>query len=121
MSAREKAGGARCVICGRKDIQRNHVGGQNFVAWFTMPFCVPHHDQFHALLRTAGINLEYTSDPRERLLRAQKACLVAQWMFAEALQNPNSEGVTSETTLASSSRTNRTARKKSKRIARTAG
>ena len=86
MSLRVKAS-ARCVICGSKEIQRNHVGGQNHVAWFTMPFCRQHHDQFHALLRAAGVDLEYTSDPRERRLRALKAITVCQWMLIEALQN----------------------------------
>jgi hypothetical protein len=55
-----------------------------------MPFCREHHDQFHALLRTAGVNLEYTSDPRERLVRGVQACLVAQWMLTKALQELNS-------------------------------
>jgi len=78
------------VICGSKRTERNHVGGQNHVAWFTMPFCLDHHAQFHALLRAAGIDLEYTSDPRERMLRALKATTVCQWMLTEALQNLNS-------------------------------
>ena len=56
------------------------------MAWFTMPFCRKHHDQFHALLRIAGIDLEYASDPRERLARASKACMVLQWVLMEALQ-----------------------------------
>ena len=86
MSVRAKVG-ARCVICGsNKEVERHHVGGRRHVAWFTMPFCRKHHDQFHALLRIAGIDLEYTSDPRERLLRALKATTVFQWMLMEALQ-----------------------------------
>ena len=86
MNVRAKAG-ARCVICGSsKKIERNHVGGRNHVAWFTMPSCRKHHVQFHALLRIAGVDLEYTSDPRERLSRAVKSCLVFQWMLTEAQQ-----------------------------------
>jgi len=91
MSLRVKAS-ARCVICGSEDAERNHVGGQNHVAWFTMPFCREHHDQFHALLSNAGINLKYTSDLRERLVRALNACWVAQWVLTKALQELNSRG-----------------------------
>ncbi len=80
-----KASESRCVICGRR-AQRNHAGGRNHVAWFTMPFCPVHHAQFHALLRAAGIDLEYTADPRERLLRGLQACLIAQWVLTKALQ-----------------------------------
>lgn len=75
---------AYCVICGNKDIERNHVGGRNHIAWFTMPFCLKHHRQFHALLKTAGVDLEYTADPRERLRRGIQACLLAVWILTEA-------------------------------------
>lgn len=91
MTARKQTSGLRCVVCGTSvNVQRNHVGGENHVAWFWMPFCQKHHDQFHALVRNAGINLEYTSNPRERLLRALQACLVAQWMFTKTLEELNS-------------------------------
>jgi hypothetical protein len=56
-----------------------------------MPFCRTHHDQFHALVRAAGIDLEYTTDPRERLVRALKAITVCQWMLLEAQHEQNSE------------------------------
>lgn len=81
-----------CVICGKKKIERNHAGGKNFVAWFTMPFCPKHHTQFHALVAAAGINLEYTPDPLERLIRALKALLVCAFMLLEAIQERNSSG-----------------------------
>ena len=84
MSIRAKAR-ARCVICGSsKEIEHNHVGGRNHVTWFTMPFCREHHEHFHAFVRSAGIDLEYTSDPWERLSRAVRSCLVAQWVLTEA-------------------------------------
>ena len=87
MSVRAKAS-ARCVICGSsKEIEHNHVGGRNHVAWYTMPFCREHHAQFHALLSIARVDLEYTSDPRERLSRAVRSCIVFHWMLTEALQN----------------------------------
>ena len=86
MTPRKQTSGLRCVICGSSvTVERNHVGGRNHVAWFRMPCCKKHHDQFHALLRVSGVNLEYTSDPRERLLRALKATQVFGWMLLEAL------------------------------------
>jgi hypothetical protein len=87
MSARAKAKGSACVICdSAENIEQNHAGGRNYVAWFTMPFCREHHLQFHALLRTAGVDLEYTPDPQERMIRALKAISICQWMLLEALQ-----------------------------------
>lgn len=81
------ATGAACVICGSmENVEQNHAGGRNHVAWFTMPFCREHHSKFHALLRAAGVNLEYTPDPAERILRALKAIAIAQWMLLEAQQ-----------------------------------
>jgi hypothetical protein len=79
-----------CVICGAPKIERNHVGGQNFIAWFTMPFCVKHHRQFHALLDAAGINLQYTPDSIVRLIRSLKAILVAAFMVLEGIEELNS-------------------------------
>lgn len=95
MSPRDSSG-AHCVICGSNhEVEQNHGGGRNHVAWFTMPLCRKHHDQFHALLRSAGVDLTYTTDPRERLLRGLKAISIAQWMLYEELQVLNSE-VTNE-------------------------
>lgn len=90
MSLREKSS-ARCVVCGSdEDVEQNHIGGRNHIAWFTMPFCRKHHDQFHALLRNAGVELEYTPDPQERMLRALGATWIANWIFTEALRELNS-------------------------------
>jgi hypothetical protein len=83
----------RCVICDTdKGVERNHAGGRNHVAWFTMPFCRKHHDQFHALVAAAGIDLEYHPDPHERLLRALKAIQVCEFMLLEAMQELSSRG-----------------------------
>jgi len=79
-----------CVICGAERIERNHAGGKNFVAWFTMPFCPKHHLQFHALVSAAGINLEYHPDAQERILRALKAIQVCEFMLLEAMHELNS-------------------------------
>lgn len=73
-----------CVICGAEGIQRHHVGGKNHIAWFTMPLCEFHHAQISALITEAKIDLRYTDDPRERLLRAQEACQIFQWMLLQA-------------------------------------
>ena len=92
MRLRKQIDRLRCVICGSdRNVERNHVGGRNHIAWFTMPFCREHHEQFHALLRSANVNLEYVSDSHERFLRAINACLLAQWIFTEALQRSDSE------------------------------
>jgi len=84
---RGKGNGLRCVICDSEDAEKHHVGGQNHVAWFTMPFCRQHHEHCHALLGSAGVDLEYTPYPCRRLLRALKALLVCAWMLLDALEN----------------------------------
>ncbi len=81
----------RCVICDIQAVEWNHVGGRRHVGWLEMPFCKPHHDQFHALARAAGINLEYTPDPVERKLRALQLLNIAQWMLTESLKYTHSQ------------------------------
>jgi len=74
----------RCAICGSThQVEMNHLGGRNHLAWFTMPFCKPHHDRFHVLVRQAGIDLTYTDDPVERIRRALSAIKIAEWMLLE--------------------------------------
>jgi|CZKR01.1.fsa_nt_gi hypothetical protein len=76
----------RCVICGStRRVEANHVGGRNFVAWFTGPLCGDHHDRFHVLLRQMRLDLRYTPDPVERAIRVLKAILVFAWMVLEGL------------------------------------
>jgi hypothetical protein len=75
---------SRCAICGSTtQVEGNHPGGRNHLAWFTMPFCRQHHDRFHVLVRQAGIDLTYTDDPIERIGRALSAIKVAEWMLLE--------------------------------------
>jgi hypothetical protein len=75
-----------CVICGSNQIvEHNHAGGRNHIAWFRMPFCKRHHDQFHRLLRSVGINLRYTPNKLKRLVFAALALTIAQWMVLQAL------------------------------------
>jgi len=87
--------GARCAICGSEEIERHHVGGKNHIVWFTMPLCVTHHRQLSAVIAAAKIDFTYTDDPKERLVRAQEACQVFQWMLSQAQRELNSK-VTNE-------------------------
>ncbi len=52
-----------------------------------MPFCRPHHDQFHELVRLARVDLTYTTDAFIRMIRASKVCLMAVFMCVEGLEN----------------------------------
>jgi hypothetical protein len=75
-----------CVICGKdKNIEHNHAGGQNHIAWFTVPFCERHHQQFHRLLESVGIDLRYTPNKLRRLAIAALALTIALWMVLQAL------------------------------------
>jgi hypothetical protein len=78
--------GPVCVICGTaKNIEQNHAGGRNHIAWFTTPFCERHHQQFHRLLESVGINLRYTPNKLKRLVVAALALTIALWMVLQAL------------------------------------
>jgi hypothetical protein len=70
-----------CAICGsRQNVQWHHIGGKKHLAWVMMPVCQPHHRQCHALITRARINLEYTSDPVERLIRASIAISIFRYL-----------------------------------------
>ena len=78
----------KCVLCGgTRNVQANHPGGRQHLAWFTMPFCDECHALFHAMVNRAGIDLRYTSDPVERTIRALEAIKIAEWMLLEQLKN----------------------------------
>ena len=93
MKATCRRGSLACVICGtRISVERHHVGGRKHLAWLTAPLCRIHHEQLHRLLKVGGVDLEYTSDPVERLIRATKAisifmCLVQDAMHEARLHN----------------------------------
>lgn len=83
----------KCAICGSAErVEANHVGGQRHVAWFTIPLCGQHHGRFHVLLRQINVDLQYTADPVERLIRVLKAILVFTWMVVEGFQHTRSKG-----------------------------
>jgi hypothetical protein len=78
--------GAVCVICGgTKNIEQNHAGGRKHIAWFTLPFCERHHQQFHRLLESVRVNLRYTPNKLKRLVTAALALTIALWMVLQAL------------------------------------
>jgi hypothetical protein len=78
--------GLVCVICGTdKNIELNHCGGNNHLPWFKLPFCERHHQQFHRLLESVGINLRYTPNRLKRLVLAALALTIALWMVLQAL------------------------------------
>jgi hypothetical protein len=73
-----------CVFCGNTvDTELHHVGGRSHVAWFILPLCRAHHTRVTDALRQSGVNMSYTSDPRERFARARSALLIFFWMLEE--------------------------------------
>jgi hypothetical protein len=86
MSASRGSRSPACVACGsRIKVHRHHVGGRRHLIWLTAPLCQVHHDQLHRLLKTAGVDLEYTTDPIDRLIRASKAISILMCMVLNAL------------------------------------
>jgi hypothetical protein len=82
----QRAAKSVCVICGSAhNIEDNHAGGRNHMAWFTVPFCKRHHQQFHRLLESTGINLRYTPNKLKRLVIAALALTIALWMVLQAI------------------------------------
>lgn len=77
----------RCVLCGStRDVTKHHVGGQNFIAWFTMALCERCQVIFHARQRAAGIDLRSTPNPMRRLIRALKMTFLFAWMLLDMLE-----------------------------------
>jgi hypothetical protein len=75
-----------CVVCrDRSNTQQHHIGGRRHLVWITAPLCPVHHEQLHRLLKIAGVDLEYTDDPVERLIRATKAISIFMCMVQDAL------------------------------------
>jgi hypothetical protein len=80
-----------CVICGkRQKVESHHIGGRSHLVWITAPLCRPHHERLHRLIESAGIVLEYTADPVERLIRATKAINIFMCMVCDALHEVRS-------------------------------
>lgn len=91
MKAIRRTAPPACVICGkRKRVERHHIGGRKHLVWITAPLCHIHHERLHCLLKSAGIVLEYTADPVERLIRATKAINIFMCMVVDALHEVRS-------------------------------
>lgn len=91
MKATRRTARPACVICGkRKSVERHHIGGRKHLVWLTAPLCRGHHERLHRLLKSAGIVLEYTADPVERLIRATKAINIFMCMVVDALHEVKS-------------------------------
>jgi hypothetical protein len=77
----------QCVHCGTTlKVTKHHLGGQNFISWFTMPLCTRCQEIFHARQRSAGIDLRSTPDPVKRLIRALKMTFLFAWMLLDMLE-----------------------------------
>ena len=86
MKASAKRSSPRCVICGnRSTLERHHLGARRHLVWLTAPLCRIHHNRLHRLLKIAGVDLKYTRDPVERLIRATKAISIFMCMIQDAL------------------------------------
>jgi hypothetical protein len=85
MKPRGKANRVGCVICGsRRNLQWHHIGGKKHLAWVMMPLCGDHHEQCHRLMKS--VDLQYTSDTVERLIRASIAITIFLCIVQEALR-----------------------------------
>lgn len=77
-----------CVICGKDaTVEFNHAAGRKHIAWFRIPFCEQHHQQFHRLLESVGLDLRYTPNKLKRLVIAALALTIALWMVLQALRD----------------------------------
>ena len=75
-----------CVICGKDaTLEFNHAAGRKHIPWFKIPFCEQHHQQFHRLLESVGLDLRYTPNKLKRLVTAALALTIALWMVLQAL------------------------------------
>ena len=95
----------RCNLCGSThEVTQHHVGGQNFIAWFTMSLCARCQVVFHARQRGAGIDLRSTPKNFMRLLRALKMTVLFLWVLLDALESEIKSDISEIAELAESSR-----------------
>lgn len=78
----------RCAFCGStKNVEDHHLGGRKHARYFTIPLCVPHHQEVSIAIQRADAEMmRYTSDRTERLRRIVMACSVLQWYACQQLQ-----------------------------------
>src|SRR5436305_794359 len=95
----------RCNLCGStNNVTKHHVGGQNFIAWFTMGLCARCQEIFHARQRAAGIDLRCTPSPMRRLIRALKMCVLFMWMLLDMFEREIDQEPDEAEALSASSR-----------------
>jgi hypothetical protein len=82
----------RCTFCGTtRNVTKHHVGGANFIGWFTMPLCRGCQEVFHARQREAGIDLRCNPRSLTRLIRALKMTLLFMWMLLDLFEKGEHE------------------------------
>jgi len=93
MSGRTNLRLRRCNSCGStQNLTKHHVGGHNFIAWFTMTLCANCQVIFHARQRSAGIDLRFTSNAQVRLIRAMKMTILFLWLLLDMLEREIQNG-----------------------------
>jgi len=75
-----------CFCGSTKDVEHNHLGGNNHLPDHHYPFCKKDHATFHVMCKRAGVDFEFTTDGAMRLIQALKAIVVAMWMVLEMLE-----------------------------------
>jgi len=75
-----------CFCGSTKDMEQNHLGGNNHLPWLFYPFCKKNHAEFHVMCRRAGVDFLYTKNKSIRLIQALKAMLVGVWMVLDMLE-----------------------------------
>jgi hypothetical protein len=84
-----------CTFCGSThNVTKHHVGGANFIAWFTMPLCSRCQEIFHARQRAAGIDLRWSPNRRTGLIRALKMTLLFMWILLDLFEKEADEDFT---------------------------
>jgi hypothetical protein len=77
----------QCFCGSSEHLQQNHLGGWRHVPWLFLPFCEsPHHAEFHAMCRRAGVYFSETGNRSLALIQALKAMLVAMWMVLDTFE-----------------------------------
>jgi hypothetical protein len=88
--ARQRVSCSECpqsCFCGNsKNLEQNHLGGNNHVPWLFLPFCREHHAEFHVMCQKAGVDLRYIKHSSLALIQAFKAMLVGLWMVVDLLE-----------------------------------
>jgi hypothetical protein len=77
----------QCFCGSTKQLEGNHLGGQNHVPAIWSPFCGEDHKQYHVNCRRAGVDFSYQPNRALALIQALKAMLVGMWMVVEFFES----------------------------------